>query len=316
LTTYSIFRIFDSPREERTLLVKEDKVSSKTTIAIGPERDQPTWRWVGFDLGRELSKYFNMKFFEKRRIPPCDALILIKEPLPLCLFDRLNLDHVIYFPCDHYRRKEDIEKDRFLERCSCIVSHSKELADTLKRFNPNVFLINHNGKYVLPKMNDYKKDGFVLWIGFSIYIPYLRQWLLKHPLEKELVILTDWPNEERIPGNVTQLRWTPKLQFKLMSSAKAAMDIKGEDFYQWVKPPEKLQTFIASGIPSACNPGPIRAFLKSLGFGLCAPDETERWFSREYYDDTVQFGRRLREEMSLEKIGRDVKEIVDGTLAK
>lgn len=288
--------------------------SYRKTIAIGPEMDRPTWTWIGFDLARELSKYYDIKVFKNHRVTPCEALIVIKEPLSLYALDLFNLPNIIYFPCDRYRCIEEIEQDPFLKRCSYVVCHSKHLADTIKSFHLHVSLVNHNGKYILPRMNSYKKDGFVIWTGFSLYLPYLRQWLSEYPLENQLVILTDWPGEEYVPGKATQLKWTPRLQFEMMSSAKAAMDIKGDDFNQLNRPPEKLQTFIASGIPSACNPGPIRTYLKDCGFDLPVPDSADRWFSKEYYDETILFGKRLREEMSLENVGREVKKILDSLL--
>jgi len=290
----------------------------KKTIAIGPETHRPTWTWVGFDLARELSKYYNMRVFSQNGIPPSDAVILIKEPLASNLLDLFNPKNVIYFPCDYYLSKQDMEQDEFLKRCFAVIAHSKHLAENIKQFNPRVFHVNHNGKYVLPEMNEYKKDGFVLWVGFSLYIPYLKQWLRKHPLDKkqELRILTDFKNRERVPGNVEQKTWTPKLQFDSMFEAKAALDIKGDDFNQLNRSAHKLEAFIASGIPSACNSGPIMDYLKEKGLDIPNPDDTKRWFSREYYEETVAFGRKLREEISLINVGLEVKKIIDDILLR
>ena len=270
-----------------------------------------TWRWVGFDLARELSKYYNIKVFSREGVPPSDAVILIKKPLPPNLLDLFNLKNVIYFPCDYYLSKQDMEQDEFLKRCSVVISHSKYLAGNIKEFNPRVFHVNHNGKYILPKMNEYKEDGFILWVGFSLYIPYLRQWLRKHPLDKKLVILTDFCNRERVPGEVKQKIWNPRLQFELMSLAKAAIDIKGDDFNQLNRSAHKLEAFIASGIPSACNSGPIMDYLKGKGLDIPEPDDTKSWFSREYYEETMEFGKRLREEISLTSVGLEVKRIIN-----
>jgi hypothetical protein len=32
-------------------------------LAIGPEKDTPSWNWVGFDTQRELSNYYNVLTF-------------------------------------------------------------------------------------------------------------------------------------------------------------------------------------------------------------------------------------------------------------
>ena len=288
----------------------------RKTIAIGPETHRPTWTWVGFDLARELSKYYNIRVFNREGVPPSDAAILVKEPLAPNLLDLFGLKKVIYFPCDYYLSKQDMEQDEFLKRCSAVISHSKHLLDNVKEFNPRVFHVNHNGKYILPKINEYKEDGFILWVGFSLYIPYLRQWLRKHPLDKKLVILTDFRNRERISGKVEQRTWTPRLQFELMSLAKAAIDIKGDDFNQLNKPTHKLEAFIASGIPSACNSSPISDYLKKKGLNIPEPHDTKRWFSREYYEETVEFGKKLREEVSLTNVGLEVKRIIDDTLLR
>ena len=283
------------------------------TIAIGPEIDRPTWSWIGFDLARELSKYYRVKVFSKQGVPPCDLLILIKDILPEYLLDLFNIQKVIYFPCDHYTGKEAMENERqFLQRCSCLVSQSQRLADILKEYNSNVFLVHHSGKYILPTMNPYRQEGFILWVGFSKYLRYLKAWLQEHPIENELVILTDQPAQEFVPGKVKQFRWDARIQFEMMSQAKAALDIKGDDFNQLNRPAEKTQIFIASGIPAACNPGPIVTFLKESGFDIVSPDNMVRWFSREYYEETVKFGEKLREEMSLLNVGLEVKKIIEG----
>ena len=295
----------------------------KKTLAIGPETDWPTWTWVGFDLVRELAKYYNVtvfcnniKFLRTWKHPPCDAAIVIKFPLPSHVLDALHLNNIVYFPCDYYKSKQQIERDQFLKKCACLVSHSRYLADILRKTMPNVFEVNHSGRYTLPTMNEYRKDGFVVWIGFSHHIPHLRRWLSEHPIERELVILTDIPGRKYVPGKVTQMQWTPKRQFEMMFQAKAAIDIKGDGFNQLIRAPEKLQTYIASGIPSACNPGPIWDFFKDCGLELCTPDHVERWFSKEYYDETREFGKKVRTEMSLENVGYEVKKIVDGILVQ
>ncbi|MGH9552589.1 MAG: hypothetical protein ACRD3W_24630, partial [Terriglobales bacterium] len=91
--------------------------------------------------------------------------------------------------------------------------------------------------------------------------------------------------------------------------------IKGSDFRQSMKPPEKLQICIASGIPSACNPSSeLFAYFRRNGFEIVDPNDMERWFSREYHSETCRFAEILRQKMSLELIGLQMKGIIDALL--
>jgi len=221
------------------------------------------------------------------------------------------LKKIVYFPCDYYLSMQQMSADAFLKRCRAVISQSRRLEGLIKELNPNVFFTHHNGKFILGKMNDYKENGFVLWVGFSGYLNYMKEYLARHPLKNELVILTDFPDRIRLPGRVRQLRWTTMRYRLLMAEAKAAIDIKGSDFNQLNRPAEKLQTFIASGLPCACNKGPISLYFKDCGLDIALPEDTQRWFSRQYYDETLTFGKALREQMSLVNVGREVKDIID-----
>ena len=57
-------------------------------------------------------------------------------------------------------------------------------------------------------------------------------------------------------------------------------------------------------------------YLKGGGLDIPEPDDTKRWFSREYYEETVEFGKRLREETSLTSVGLEVKRIIDDILLR
>jgi hypothetical protein len=47
--------------------------------------------------------------------------------------------------------------------------------------------------------------------------------------------------------------WSPERQLALTAAARAAIDIKGDDFRSRHKPPAKAIDFIASGVPLAMN---------------------------------------------------------------
>ncbi len=80
------------------------------------------------------------------------------------------------------------------------------------------------------------------------------------------------------------------------AGAKAALDIKGQDFRSRHKPPPKAMDFLASGVPLAMNPesSPVE-HLARMGFAVPSPLDTQRWFSREYWKETRRFGQALRE---------------------
>jgi hypothetical protein len=264
-------------------------------IAIGPETHLPSWNWMGFDLARELSKYYDVvPFGNSEQAPEADATLLIKFP-------RENIGNIIYFPCDYYGPEDSM---KFLTKCSAVVCQSEILADIAREFNSNVYVVKHNLKYALPEMNGYKEDGFILYVGCSRHIPHLRKWLMENPLDRELIVLTDAPYKEPVPGQIKQFMWTPLLQFEMMTLCKAAIDIKGEDFNQLNRSGHKLETFIASGTPSYCNRDIVDGFTFSL----------DDWFIREYYDKTIERGKGLRKELSLKNIGLQVKNIIDASL--
>ena len=285
-------------------------------VAIGPEIDRPTWSWVGFNLMRELSRYFDLLVFKPGgQTPQCDVLISIKEPVSVELWNKQATARVIYIPCDYYESEEQLEADQAIPLYSAILCHSERLVELIRKRNKNVYFIEHDSKYFLPNLKPYKKDGFVLWVGFSRYLNILKEWLSVHPISRQLVLLTDKPHEIAMPGETLQLRWTPRLQYELFTQASAALDIKGLDFNQLNKPPEKLQSYIGSGIPSACNlDSPVVDYFTLRGFNIAPPTDFERWFSLEYYNETVSFAEKLKKSMDLHSIGLQVRDIIKGLL--
>jgi hypothetical protein len=111
--------------------------------------------------------------------------------------------------------------------------------------------------------------------------------------------------------------WTPERHVELTREARAAIDIKGNDFRSRHKPPAKAIDFIASGLPLAMNPDSSTVeHLARMGFDVASPLNTERWLSREYLADTQRFGAALREVLSLERVGRRWKRILDELVAQ
>ena len=111
--------------------------------------------------------------------------------------------------------------------------------------------------------------------------------------------------------------WSAERQIELTAQARAAIDIKGEDFRSRHKPPAKGIDFIASGVPLAMNPDSSTVeHLARMGFEVASPLDTERWFSREYWEETRRFGAALRDLLCLERIGLRYKRIIDKVLGE
>jgi hypothetical protein len=297
-------------------------------LAIGPACDFPSWRWVGADTAGELARYFDVEvFYSFNRIPPCEAILIIKHRPPLqvvkALYDRGV--KVIFAPIDSYAGHAEIHRDRaFLEVCDLVLSHSEPLLKSLRPYCARIALIEHHGKYTLPALASYKQDGYVLWVGGLQYAPYLVDWLARHPLRREVKLLTDLGNWEAASAARSLARrlgfrldigphsingyeahtWSKTEQLQMMQDCKAAIDIKGEDFNQLTKPPSKAQKFVSSGIAFACNSETsANAYFRDRGFELACPTDLDWWFSRDYWQQTCRFAEELRERISIEVVG-------------
>jgi hypothetical protein len=111
--------------------------------------------------------------------------------------------------------------------------------------------------------------------------------------------------------------WSKERQIELTAGAKAALDIKGQDFRSRHKPPAKAIDFIASGVPLALNPDScVVEHLARMGFEVASPLDTKRWLSRAYWEETRRFGAALRELLSLHRIGLRFKRIIEEVLAE
>lgn len=315
-----------------------------TVVAIGPERDVPSWNWVGFDTARELSKYYTTATFKGSDVPPCDVMIVVKQPLPLAAVraHRERGTRVIYLPIDYYTDVCQIRADtELLREYDLVLSHSERLIPHLEPHNPRTRLVEHNNKYALPQVAGYKEAGYVLWVGGCQYIPFLIAWLKRHPLDREVRLLADietkrarhaakmLAHELGVPFYMTDTQvneyevfnWDERTQFEMMSECKAAIDIKGQnagsvlDFNQCTKPPTKAQKYVASGIPFAINADSSPAeYFGGRGFRLATPTDVRRWFSREYWEETGRNAEWLRRDTSIEAVGRKFKQYIDSIL--
>jgi hypothetical protein len=297
-------------------------------LAIGPAVDFPSWQWVGADMISDLQKQFSIVQFESfDSIPPCEGTIIVKNRPPLETLLKLRSRGVktIFLPVDLYESESEIIADApLLAACDLLLCHSEPLLDYLRPYCKRIALVEHYGKYTVPKLPSFKRNGYVLWIGGLQYSPYLLHWLRTHPVSMEVKILTDLGNRaaanrarslarrfellmEIGPAWVNGYEarpWTEAEQLRMMMECKAAIDIKGSDFNQLTKPPTKAQKFVSSGIPLACNPeSPASRYFFKRGFNLASPLDQERWFSPEYWDETQRFATSLRNLLSIDAVG-------------
>lgn len=307
----------------------------KPTIAFGPERNYPSWNWVGYDTARELSKTCRMIVYNAAQPSPpdCDVLFIIKER-PAAAFvaeAKYRGSRIVYCPIDFYESREQLDGDAdFLRECDMVLVHCERQLPLVRRLCPSTYFIEHHGRYTLPEMADFKEEGFVLWIGGVQYLAHFLSWLELNPIESEVKILTDlgrmWtkrgarryftlsmrPDASTIAG-CEIYRWSERKQLEMMRDCKAAIDVKQiEIFNQYYKPPTKAQKYVGSGIPLAVNPGSYaEEYFRTRGFPVASPEETDRWLSRRYWKQTRDFALELRASTSLEAVGRRYRNLIE-----
>lgn len=305
------------------------------TVAIGPEMDSPSWNWVGLDASRWLSEHYNILTFQKHeKIPECDCVLLVKHPTQARTFKEKR--KVVYCPIDHYQSMEDIRGDReLISSCGHIAVHCERLIPIMLQANKRVSYLEHNGKYTLENPSEYKRDGFVLWVGGFQYVPYLVDFMRRNRAAFDLRILSDHSNQRALSeANIRSSRigvdlkisegkktvngfalfeWSENSQFEMMSASKAAIDVKHvKHFSQKFKPPTKAQKYVSSSIPFATNKESYSfEYFEKRGFILAEPHETRRWFSERYWEETNEFAKNLRQNISIQNVGLSYKRIID-----
>jgi hypothetical protein len=307
-------------------------------IAIGLEKNTPSWSWVGFDTTRELAKYYEVYNFNNfKSCYNCDCIIFIKQiPTEKVVDEAIKRKiKTIYCPIDFYKTQSELIKTGpILKKINHIITHCSRLTPILKIFNQRTTFIDHNDKFSLPTLNKYKSKGFVLWIGSAQYTSYLIKYLENHPIKLPVKICTDIHNDRATYAakliatnlkvrfnftpdsinNIEVVEWSEKSQFDMLKECKAAIDIKGvNEWAQHNKPPTKAQKYIGSGIPFAINRDSYATenFKKKYNFNIVEPTDQGTWFSEEYWEKTYEVGQKLRVNTSIEAIGKEFKRIID-----
>lgn len=300
----------------------------RPVVAFGPRLPGwGSWDWLGQDLADALGPWFDTVTFGGAEIPACDLVVLVKHPLPeTVLMEVAETTPLIYLPVDAFASAAEIDVSaRWLRRCARVVVHSHSLGRYFSPYASTEYL-DHHVKFVPATPATYKERGFVLWAGVRSNLPYLVAWLNANDLSTNLRVITNLENPAHVPtarelglrdGRRMQIEhWTPSLHLQRVLEAKAALDVKGEEFRQAHKPPTKAFDFIASGLPLAMPGGASVEHLASWGFGIASPHDPVYWFSREYWRETQQFGAAVRELLSLPRIAFRFSRIVAAVLAQ
>lgn len=298
------------------------------TVYFGPQTELPSWHWVGKDVANYLAQSINISFFDSpHQIKSESVVFWIKHPpskQDLIKIKKKKLK-VIYLPVDTYSSQQEIERDiPFIETCKSIGLHSSNLKPFFN--HSDIHALDHYNKFGIEEQMRQPGKRF-LWVGGYQYVPYLIFYLLKNKLLFPIDILTDFKNETakkltiqhakelNLPFSFSALPKLPDLNFfewredrqkELLMNCAGAFDYKHiEHFNQLYKPPTKVQKYISSAIPTAVNKDSYSfEYFNNLGFQLCAPDETDRWQSKAYQNETREFAKELKNRLSLENVAK------------
>lgn len=306
-------------------------LSKPISLAFGPEFPEAgSWNWVGQDLAEELGsghRFATSSFRES--IPDCDVLLFVKYlPEESILCELAQRSAILFFPIDVYGSGAEIDADwKLLRHCDQVLLHTPFLEKYVRGY-ARTELVDHHLKFAAPLRAEFVDAGPLLWTGVRLNLPPLVEWVNSHglPDDNELIVLTNFEGHaNRSPADfgfdpqlpVRIEAWTPERHVERMQTARGVVDVKGDDFRQRYKPATKALDAIASGVPFAVNSGSsVARYLRGLGFKAASPDDPDRWFSRDYWEQTRQFGTLLRDQLSRAKVADRVARIIDDVLAE
>jgi hypothetical protein len=280
-----------------------------------------SWEWVGHDFVSELRDQYCVSVW--RDLPPqCDIVIAIKYGFDQRLIGAVGDAQLVYCPIDAFGSGADIDRAGVLLcRCARIIVHARPLLKYFRSYAPVEYL-DHALRYVSPLADAHRRSGPILWAGLQSNLPPLVSWVNENRIPGELRVLTDCDDDRPSPGqwgfsadNITVESWTRERHIECAGRSRAALDIKGDDFRQRHKPPAKALDFIASGLPLAMNSDSASSrHLAELGFDVASPSDTSRWLSAEYWHETQELARHLRQSHTLERVGQHLCDIVESVL--
>jgi len=296
----------------------------RPAVAFGPEMPGwGSWDWVGAGLRDALSGTYRTVTFSAWDEVETDITVVVKHAPPAdWVAARSGRGGVIYCPVDYYGRAAEIDADAaMLRRCDRVVVHCERIRRYFEPYAP-VHYLDHHVRYVAPVRSVFRAGGPILWIGVRSNLPPLIEWVNKHGIPGPFQVLTNFEVPSRPPSaadlgfdpglDVSTFDWCPQLHTELTATARAVIDIKGDDFRSRHKPPAKGIDVLASGVPLAVNhESSTTEHMAGLGFEVAQPLDRARWFSKDYWDETRRFGSALREILSIDRVALRLARIVD-----
>lgn len=298
------------------------------TVYFGPEKNVPSWYWVGKDIAIKISSQVNIKFFRSIEEINDDAIVFwIKNPPSIDRLDKIKKKklNIIYFPIDSYNSEDDVKKDKqFVDFCKLIVLHT----NTMKSFfnNTRIDFIDHYNKFGIDGTQR-KANKHFLWVGGYQYFPYIVYFVRKNKLKIPMIALTDSKCQSAINAanalskklnlnydftsskkfsEFEVVEWNEERQRELLKTCAGAFDYKHcDDFNQKYKPPTKTQKYVSSFIPTALNCDSYSyKYLKDFGFDVCEPNEVDVWQSESYKNKTIDLGKQFINMLSIDTISK------------
>lgn len=298
----------------------------KAVVAFGPIMPGfGSWEWIGAEMADALQGRFRTVTFCDE-VPECDLVVFVKFRPDDDAFRRIaDRSAIIFCPVDGYGMASHIDADEpILTLCDRIVVHCHRLRKYFAPYAETRYL-DHHLRFTAPLRTEPLREGPFVWAGVHSNLPPLVEWVNRNPLPEELWVLTNSNSDASHPEDfgfrsdrrVRVERWTPERQREWTGLARAALDVKGEDFRARHKPPVKAFDFIASGVPFATNSWSSPAdHLSGLGFSPASPNDLDRWLSHGYFDETVALGRVLQEHLGREQVAENWARLIEEVLVE
>ena len=298
------------------------------TVAVGPVMPGwGSWNWVGVFLVEHLGRHYPVTTFGAWEVPNADVVVVVKHVPPAGWAEEVaRRAAVVYCPIDHYGEAAEIDADSgWLRACAKILVHCRRLRPHFAPLAPTSY-VDHPLKFATPTRTSYRPVGPLLWVGVRSNLPPLVAWVNAHALPAPLDVLTNPETPGTVPSptelgfrpdrEVRVHEWTPEGHLRFTASARAALDVKGDDFRSRHKPPAKAIDFVASGLPLAMNPGtsPFE-HLATLGLKIPSPLDVDTWLSERYWKETKRVGEKLVRELSPERIANRFRKAIEEALA-
>lgn len=291
---------------------------SQIQLAFGPEAPAfGSWEWIGADLCRAVGHLGISTATFCDTVPDCDLAVFVKfKPRPEILSELKQRCRLAYCPVDLYGSAAEIDADAPSLRCfDRIIIHCERLRRYCSTYAPVEYL-DHHLKFIADPPAERRRDGPLLWIGNRSNLAPVIDWLNHRVLPGDVWLLTDFPGEAEVVSadelgvrssqSVRVGRWTPDRHVEWTRQARAAFDVKGDDFRARHKPPTKALDFLASGLPMAMNAdsSSTEHLQTTYGFALAPLEDGDRWLSDAYWREVQSLAARLRRELSLSAIAQ------------